>query len=126
MATIALTQDNFEATVTGNDIVVIDFWADWCGPCKAFAPIFERVSEKFADVVFAKVDTDREQELAGAFQIRSIPTLMIFRESTILFVQPGMVPEAALTDLVERVKQVDMEEVRKQRVPADQARLDPA
>ncbi|MBF0270490.1 MAG: thioredoxin [Magnetococcales bacterium] len=126
MATIALTQDNFEATVTGNDIVVIDFWADWCGPCKAFAPIFERVSEKFADVVFAKVDTDREQELAGAFQIRSIPTLMIFRESTILFVQPGMVPETALTDLVERVKQVDMEEVRKQRVPADQARLEQA
>ncbi|MBF0212656.1 MAG: thioredoxin [Magnetococcales bacterium] len=124
MATIALTQDNFEATVTGNDIVVIDFWADWCGPCKAFAPIFERVSEKFADVVFAKVDTDREQELAGAFQIRSIPTLMVFRESTILFVQPGMLPEAALTDLVERVKQVDMEEVRKQRVPADQAGSD--
>ncbi|MBF0629199.1 MAG: thioredoxin [Magnetococcales bacterium] len=121
MATIALNKDNFEATVTGNDIVVIDFWADWCGPCKAFAPIYDRVSAKFPDVVFAKVDTDREQELAGAFEIRSIPTLMIFRESTILFVQPGMVPEAALTDLVERVKQVDMEEVRKKRVPADQA-----
>ncbi|GAB0056362.1 Putative thioredoxin 2 [Candidatus Magnetaquicoccaceae bacterium FCR-1] len=121
MATIALNKDNFEATVTGNDIVVIDFWADWCGPCKAFAPVFDRVSEKFTDVVFAKVDTDREQELAQAFQIRSIPTLMIFRESTILFMQPGMVPESALVDLVERVKQVDMEEVRKNRVPADQA-----
>lgn len=120
MATIALNKDNFESTVTGNDIVVIDFWADWCGPCKAFAPVFERVSEKFTDVVFAKVDTDREQELAGAFQIRSIPTLMIFRESTILFMQPGMVPEAALTDLIERVKQLDMEEVRKNRTPADQ------
>ncbi|MBF0613722.1 MAG: thioredoxin [Magnetococcales bacterium] len=121
MATIALNKENFETTITGHEIVVIDFWADWCGPCKAFGPIFERVSEKFPNVVFAKVDTDREQELAGAFKIRSIPTLMIFRESTILFMQPGMVPEAALTDLVERVQQIDMDEVRKNRVPADQA-----
>ncbi|MBF0429151.1 MAG: thioredoxin [Magnetococcales bacterium] len=112
MAAIVLTKDNFEETVTNNDIVVIDFWASWCGPCKAFAPIFEKVSQQFDDVVFAKVDTDQEQELAGAFQIRSIPTLMVFREKIILFSQPGMVPESALTELINRVKNLNMDEVR--------------
>lgn len=119
MATIVLNKDNFEQTVTGNDIVVIDFWASWCGPCKAFAPIFEKVSDQNSDVVFAKVDTDQERELATAFDIRSIPTLMIFRESTILFSQPGMVPEKALQQLVEKVRELDMEEVRKNRVQAE-------
>ncbi len=118
MACIDVTKDTFEATVTDNDIVVIDFWASWCGPCKAFAPIFEKVSEQFPDVVFAKVDTDQEQELGAMFKIRSIPTLMIFREKTILFTQPGMVPEAALKELVEKVQNLDMEEVRKNRVKA--------
>lgn len=118
MATIALTQETFEETISGNDIVVIDFWASWCGPCKAFAPVFEKVSGQFTDVVFAKVDTDAQQELAAAFQIRSIPTLMIFRESTILFAQPGMVPEKVLVELVEKVRTLDMEEVRKKRTKA--------
>lgn len=113
MATVSLTEENFESTVTTNDIVVIDFWAPWCGPCKSFGPIYEKVSELHPDIVFGKVDTDQEQELAGAFQIRSIPTLMIFREKVIIFSQPGMVPESTLIDVIKKAKSLDMEEVRK-------------
>lgn len=113
MATVALTEKNFESTVASHDVVVIDFWASWCGPCKAFSPIYERVSEQYPDVVFGKVDTDQEQALAGAFQIRSIPTLMIFREKIIIFSQPGMLPEPSFVEVLEKAKALDMEQVRK-------------
>lgn len=113
MATITLTEDNFENTMTNHDIVIVDFWAPWCGPCKAFAPIFEKVSEKYPDVVFAKVDTDQEQKLANVFQIRSIPTLMIFREKVIVFSQPGMLPESSILEVLDKAKVLDMEQVRK-------------
>ena len=112
MATIALTKEIFEQTITGNDLVIVDFWAPWCGPCKAFAPIFEKASEEIADVVFAKVDTDSQKELAETFQIRSIPTLMIFRQSIIIFSQPGMLPEQALAEVIEKAKALDMDQVR--------------
>jgi thioredoxin 1 len=111
MATIELTAENFDSTVMGNDIVVVDFWADWCGPCKMFAPTFEAVSEKNPDIVFGKVDTEAEQSLAAAAGIQSIPTLMIFRDSILLFSQPGALPPAALEDLVAQVKGLDMTEV---------------
>ncbi|MEO5376444.1 MAG: thioredoxin [Magnetococcus sp. DMHC-6] len=113
MATVELTRDNFEQTVLENDIVIIDFWAGWCGPCKSFAPIYEKVSELFPDVVFGKVETDQERELAEDFQIRSIPTLMIFREKIILFSQAGMLPEKELKELIKNAQELDMEEVRK-------------
>lgn len=114
MAYIELTKENFEEIVTGNDTVVIDFWAEWCGPCKAFGPVFEKVSEDYPDVVFAKVNTELEQEIAGWFQIRSIPTLMIFRENIIVFSQPGALPEGALRDVTGKVLDLDMEDVKKQ------------
>lgn len=112
MATLAMTIDNFEDTILGNDIVLIDFWADWCGPCKAFGPVFEKVSENHPDIVFAKVDTEAEQEIAGQFGIRSIPTLAIFREKILLFNQAGALPETTLEEVVARVKDLDMDEVR--------------
>lgn len=112
MATIPLNIDNFENTVLENDIVLIDFWADWCGPCKAFGPIFEKVSEKHSDAIFAKVDTDAEQEIAAQFGIRSIPTLAIFREQMLLFNQAGALTESVLDQIIERVKELDMGEVR--------------
>jgi thioredoxin 1 len=112
MATVDLTADTFEATVEEGGILFIDFWADWCGPCKAFAPVYERVSEDFPDVVFGKVDTEAEQELAGAFGIRSIPTTVVFKEGIGVFMQPGALPEDALRDLVAKVKDLDMDEVR--------------
>ena len=112
MATTNLTHDTFENTILENDIVLIDFWAGWCQPCKTFAPIFEKVSEGHPDVVFAKVDTDAEQELAAHFGIQSIPTLAIFREKILLMNQPGMVPESALDEMVDRVKALNMDEVR--------------
>jgi len=113
MATVTLTKDNFTEIVSGNDMVIVDFWAGWCGPCKAFAPIFEKVSEQFPDIVFAKVETDQQQELAASFQIRSIPTLMIFREKIIIFSQPGMVPETAFVEVIQKASALDMEQVKK-------------
>jgi thioredoxin len=112
-ATVA-TKDNFETLVNDNDIVIVDFWAPWCGPCRSFAPTFEAASEKYPDVVFAKVNTDEEQELAGTFQIRSIPTLMVFRQKIILFAQPGALPGSALDTLVEKAKSLDMDEIRRE------------
>ncbi len=112
MATLEMTKDNFEDTINDHDIVLIDFWADWCGPCKMFGPVFEKVSEEHPDAVFAKVDTEAQQELAGSFGIRSIPTLAIFREKTLVFLQAGALPEAALRDILDQVEKLDMDEVR--------------
>lgn len=114
MATVNVTKDTMESTIEDNDIVIVDFWADWCGPCKSFAPTFEKASEEHPDIVFAKVDTEAEQELAGAFGIRSIPTLMIFRENVVLFNQAGALPPAALADVIGQVKALDMEAVHKE------------
>jgi len=114
VATIELTKNNFEDVVTNNDTVIIDFWAPWCGPCKGFAPVFEAASEKYSDVVFGKVNTDEEQELAGHFGIRSIPTLMVFRERVILFSQPGALPASGLESVITQARDVDMAEVHKE------------
>jgi thioredoxin 1 len=114
VATTELTKENFQDVVGNNDFVIIDFWAPWCGPCRNFAPIYEAASEKHADIVFGKVNTEEEQELAGYFQIRSIPTLMIFREKIIIFSQPGMLPANAFDDLIARAKELDMDHVRKE------------
>jgi thioredoxin 1 len=114
MAVVELTKENFEQVITGNKTVVVDYWAPWCGPCRGFAPVFEKVSEMHPDVVFAKVNTDDEQEIAGHFQIRSIPTLMVFREQVIVFSQPGALPQGAFEQVVTRSKALDMDEVRKQ------------
>ncbi|MBF0368272.1 MAG: thioredoxin [Magnetococcales bacterium] len=114
MASVEMTKENFEEIVTKNDMVIVDFWAEWCGPCKAFGPIFEKVSEQHEDVVFAKVDTDNQRELAMSFQIQSIPTLMIFREKIVIFSQPGMLPEKAFAEIVDKAKALDMEEVKKE------------
>ncbi len=113
MATVTLTAENFEDTVNSNDIVFVDFWAAWCGPCRMFAPVFESASEKNQDVVFGKVDTESEQELAAAFGIMSIPTLMVFREKILIFSQPGALPAPTFEQLIQQVRDVDMEEVRK-------------
>jgi len=111
MATVELTQSNFEDVITKNDVVFIDFWAPWCGPCKGFAPVYEAASEKNPDIAFAKVNTDQEQELAGHCAIRSIPTVMIFREQVIVFSQAGALPAQGLDSLIEQVKALDMKQV---------------
>ena len=112
MSTTTLTMSDFEQTVTGEGIALVDFWAAWCGPCKAFAPVFEEVASDNPDLTFAKVDTEAEQELSGALGIMSIPTLMIFRDGIRVFSQPGALPKAALEDLVRQVRELDMTEVR--------------
>ena len=114
MAYVELTKENFEEVITGNNMVVVDYWAEWCGPCKSFGPVFEKVSEDFPNAVFAKVDTENEQEIASWFQIRSIPTLMIFREKVIVFSQAGALPEGTLRDVISKVENLDMAEVHKQ------------
>lgn len=114
MAVVELNKDTFEQTVTENDFVVVDFWAPWCGPCRSFAPVFEKISEEYDNIVFAKVNTENEQEIAAHFQIRSIPTLMVFREKIIIYSQPGAMPESGFKQLVERASELDMNEVRQQ------------
>src|SRR5258706_924033 len=113
MATVTLTAKNFQEYVEKPGILVIDWWATWCGPCRAFAPIYEKASDKYTDVVFGKIDTDAEQELAMTVEIRSIPTLMVFREQVLVFARPGMIPAAAFDDLVDKVKGLDMVEVQR-------------
>ena len=114
MATVDLTRDNFEKTVSDNPIVIVDFWAPWCGPCRGFAPVFEKASETHPDVVFAKVNSDEQQELAGAFNIRSIPTLMVFREKVIVFQQAGALPGSALEQVLTQAKALDMAKVHQE------------
>ena len=112
MATVDVTKENFEEIVTKNSIVILDFWAAWCGPCKAFAPAFEAASEKYPDVVFGKINTEEQQELAGHFQIRSIPNVMLFRDQIVLFSQPGTMPPAGIDSVIEQAKALDMDKVR--------------
>jgi thioredoxin len=112
MATIHLTTDNFKETISGHDIVIVDFWAEWCGPCRSFAPTFEAASEKYPDIAFAKVNTEEEREMAAGFNIRSIPTLMVFREQVILYAEAGALPAGALEQLIEQVQALDMDKVR--------------
>jgi len=112
VATIEITKDNFEDVITKNKMVILDFWASWCGPCKAFAPAFEAASEKYPDVVFGKVNTEEQQELAGHFQIRSIPNVMLFREQVVLFSQPGAMPAAGIDSVIEQAKALDMDKIR--------------
>ncbi len=111
MATIEVTKDNIEEIITGNSMVILDFWAEWCGPCKAFAPAFEAASEKYPDVVFGKVNTEEQRELAGYFQIRSIPNVMLFRDKVMLFSQPGAMPAAGIESVIEQARAVDMAKV---------------
>jgi thioredoxin 1 len=113
MGTIELTETNFDETISGNDIVLVDWWASWCGPCRVFAPIFEEAAGRHEDIVFGKVDTEASRELAGSAGIMSIPTLMVFREQVLVFSQPGALPAAALEDLIDQVRALDMQEVHR-------------
>jgi len=114
MALDNLTKDNFDEMVSGSEIAVLDFWAPWCGPCKQFGPIFEKVSQEYPDILFGKINTEEEQELAGHFQIQSIPTVMVLRDNIVLFSQPGLIPEEGLKDILRQVKELDMDEIRKE------------
>jgi thioredoxin 1 len=114
MATVELTSENFDEVTSGNEMVLVDFWAAWCGPCRWFAPVFERAAERHGDIVFGKVDTEAQQELAAGFGIMSIPTLMVIRDNVVLYAQPGALPEAALEELIGKARALDMEDVRRQ------------
>jgi thioredoxin len=114
MATVTLSKQTFEETISKSGILLIDWWASWCGPCRAFAPIYERIAEKYPEAVFAKIDVDAEPDLAAAFEIRSIPTLMLLRDSVLLFNRPGMLPERALEELVTKASELDMDAIRKE------------
>jgi len=122
MATVALTAENFNQHVEKDGVLIIDWWAPWCGPCRAFAPVYEKASEKdkYSDVTFGKINTEDQPELAGTFQIQAIPTLMVFRDQVLVFARPGMVPAEALDDLLDQVKALDMDDVRR-RIAADEA-----
>jgi thioredoxin 1 len=126
VATLNLTKDTFESTIVDNDTVLVDFWAAWCGPCRAFGPVYEKVSEDHPDVVFAKVDTEDQQELAQHFNIRSIPTLMIFRDQVGIYSQPGALPEPMLRDLIDKARALDMDDVRAQMADHDHEHADHA
>ncbi len=126
MATVNITKDTLDSTIADNDIVLIDFWAEWCGPCRSFAPTYEQMSEKYPNITFAKVDTEAEQELAAGFGIRSIPTLVAFRDQIGIFSQPGALPSEALEDLINQIEGLDMDAIRKEIASEEDDAKEPA